>query len=51
MDSSDIGFKSNFATMEGDVVVKRRADRAFHKWGCELCDVVDGLNIPIDTDG
>ena len=30
MDPSDIGFKSNFATMKDDIVIRRRADRAFH---------------------
>jgi len=33
----DIAFKSNFATMTGDVVSLRRCDRKFPSWGIPLC--------------
>lgn len=48
MVGGDIGFKCNFAYMEPDtrIVSKRRVDRAFHNWGLELIDSINGLEIP-----
>ena len=48
MQAGMIGFKSNFAYYDEDtnVIVRRRVDRAFPKWGIELCDAIDGIKIP-----
>lgn len=60
MDSGDIAFKCNFATLEEEededeekgtlsptpLVVSRRADRAFEEAGPVLCEALDGLELP-----
>ncbi len=38
----DIGFKCNFAFMEWGIVIKRRVDREFHKWGIPLVEYLNG---------
>jgi 2,3-bisphosphoglycerate-independent phosphoglycerate mutase len=42
MDYHDIAFKCNFAYMDPitKVVIKRRVDREFDKWGLPLIDVL-----------
>lgn len=48
MDLDEIGFKCNFAYMNPEtwIVEKRRVDREFDKWGIELIDAINGLEIP-----
>lgn len=48
LEVGDIGFKSNFAHMDTDsgIVLKRRVDRQFPKWGLPLCEALDNLKIP-----
>jgi 2,3-diphosphopglycerate-independent phosphoglycerate mutase len=41
-----IAFKSNFSTMDGDVVKHRRCDRHFEVEGPILCRDLDGIKIP-----
>ncbi|KAG9391879.1 Bisphosphoglycerate-independent phosphoglycerate mutase [Carpediemonas membranifera] len=42
----DVAFKSNFATIEGTTVTKRRADRSFEHEGPILAGLLDGTVIP-----
>jgi len=44
----DIAFKCNFAYIndETEIVERRRCDREFSHWGVELCQVLDGMEIP-----
>jgi len=48
MDYKEIGFKCNFAFMDEKtgVVLKRRVDRNFTKWGLPLIDLLNGMKIP-----
>lgn len=46
----DVAFKCNFATIEESVhnplVLRRRVDRNFSKWGKELCPFLNGVQLP-----
>ena len=44
----DIAFKCNFAYINDDteIVERRRCDREFSQWGIELCEVLNGMEIP-----
>ncbi len=48
MQPGDIAFKCNFAYMDPDsrVVVRRRVDRDFDKWGLPLVEAINGLQVP-----
>jgi 2,3-diphosphopglycerate-independent phosphoglycerate mutase len=46
MEPGDIAFKSNFSTMEGEIVTYRRCDRHFEHEGPILCQALDGIKIP-----
>ena len=48
LEVGDIGFKSNFAFMDTEtgIVIKRRVDRQFPKWGLPLCEALNGITIP-----
>ncbi len=48
MKAGDIAFKCNFANMNPNtrVVVKRRVDRNFDKWGLDLVTYLDEMKIP-----
>ncbi|KAK8837730.1 hypothetical protein M9Y10_036265 [Tritrichomonas musculus] len=46
MIAGDIAFKSNFSTMEGEIVKYRRCDRHFESEGPALCNDLNGIKIP-----
>lgn len=49
MSEHDIAFKCNFAHMDPKtgMVVLRRVDRNFDKWGLPLIDVIDGMVLSV----
>ena len=51
MDYNDIAFKCNFAFMdENGIVVLRRVDRDFDKWGLPLIDLLDGMTLSYERE-
>lgn len=48
MRDGDIAFKSNFATVDDatGVVLRRRADRDFARWGPPLCELLSRVRLP-----
>jgi 2,3-bisphosphoglycerate-independent phosphoglycerate mutase len=47
MKNNEIAFKCNFAhlDMKTKVVLKRRVDRDFEKWGLPLIEAINGMKI------
>lgn len=46
MQVGDIAFKCNFATLDSNIVISRRADRHFEKEGKVLSEYLDGTVLP-----
>ncbi len=49
MEYNEIAFKCNFSHMDSQsgIVLKRRVDRDFDKWGLPLIEEIDGLKLSV----